>query len=151
MNSEEEVQFVDPTRFESNSSIPQTPIGHSQQSASSSLNQPKSKKRKVSNEEEVALVGNLTETVNNLRAMCQASSKGIDKLTDCFQFLVDDQALKKIYEAIVEIPDLVLHESLMVKAGLIIARDSTSPTYFFSLPQRLRKYHVLDVLGLGHS
>ncbi|KAG1335144.1 hypothetical protein COCNU_03G012630 [Cocos nucifera] len=105
INSEEEVQFIDPTGFESNFGI-----------------------------------------------MCQASSKGIDKLADCFQFLIDDQELKKkVYEAIVEIEDLELHESLMVKAGLLIARDSASLTYFFSLPQRLRKYHVLDVLGLEHG
>ena len=84
--------------------------------------------------------------------MCERSSKGIDKLADCFQYLTNDQEMKKkVYEAIAEIEDLGLHESLMVKAGLIIAHDSASLTYFFSLPQRLRKYHVLDVLGLNPS
>ena len=67
--------------------------------------------------------------------MCQSSSKGIDKLADCFQFLANDQEMKKkVYEAIAEIEDLGLHESLMVKTGLIIVRDSASLIYFFSLP-----------------
>ncbi|KAG1361935.1 hypothetical protein COCNU_10G001540 [Cocos nucifera] len=104
----------------------------------------------VMNSEEVRFIDS-TGFESNLEIMCQASSKGIDKLADYFQFLAYDQELKKVYEAIAEIEDLELHESLMVKAGLLIARDSASLTYFFSLPQRLRKYHVLDVLGLGHG
>ena len=147
-NSEEEVQFVDPNEFESYNSIPQTPTGHIQQSVSSS----RSRKRKASNDEDVALTSTLVKSINNLEVMCERSSKGIDKLADCFQYLANDQEMKKkVYEAIAEIDDLGLHESLMVKAGLIIARDSASLTYFFSLPQRLRKYHVLDVLGLNPS
>ncbi|EHA8586266.1 putative Casein kinase I protein isoform 1 [Cocos nucifera] len=93
---------------------------------------PRSKKRKVSKDEEVALIGNLIETVGNLGTICQASSKGIDKLADCFQFLADDQELKKkVYEAITEIEDLELQ--LMVKAGSLIAHDSARLTSFHYL------------------
>ena len=132
MNSKEKIQFIDPIGFESNSFIPQTPIGHPQQSTSSSQNQSRSRKRKISNEEEVALIDILIETVSNIEAIYKASSKGIDKLTDYFQFLIDDHELKKIYEEIAEIEDLELHESLIVKAGLIITCDSVSLTCFFS-------------------
>ena len=73
-------------------------------------------------------------------------------MTDCFQILANNQEMKKkVYKAIAEIEALGLHESLMVKAGLIITCDSASLTYFFLLPQRLRKYHVLDILGLNPS
>ena len=58
----------------------QTPIGHPQQSASSSQNQSRLRKKKVSNEEEVALIGNLIETISNFRAMYQTFDKDIDKL-----------------------------------------------------------------------
>lgn len=66
----------------------------------------------------------------NLGVMFQHSSTAIDKLVYCFQFLVDDQELKKkIYEAIAEIEDLELL-LLIVKARLIIAHNSVSLTSF---------------------